>query len=86
MIQLIAWRRTGKNPSGEGFHKPSVSFSIGPLKTPGVFLDHWIPPWVMDAEAAIAIFGAEVVKQIGEEPVPIKLLLEIETQDASHLL
>ena len=76
-MQLIAWKRTGKNPSGEGAVKPQVSFGIGPVKTPGVLLGFWIPPWVMDVEAAVEIFSREVVDQIGEEPVAVSLALSV---------
>lgn len=76
-MPLQAWKRTGSNPSGEGAWKPAVHFSIGPAKLPQVVQSVWIPPWCMDEEAAIEVFGKEVVDLIGEEPAEINLSMTV---------
>jgi hypothetical protein len=68
MIPLRAWRTVGLNPS----MNPPVTITIAPVeKMTSIF------PWILPIERAVEMFGQEVVDQIGEKPVPIKLNLSI---------
>lgn len=66
-MQLQSWRTTGKNPCDD----PPVKISIAPVEKG---TDVW--PWILPIARAVEIFG-KVVEQIGEEPVMVKLKLEI---------
>lgn len=62
---LIVWRTIGKNPCVN----PPVKIIIA-SREKGT--DVW--PWILPLERAVEMFG-EMVDQIGEEPVMVKLAL-----------
>ena len=69
VIQLIAWRTTGKNPCDD----PPVNITIAPVeKMTFVF------PWIIPLERAVEMFGQSVIDNINDNPVPIKLSMEVE--------
>ncbi len=68
MMQLIAWRTTGKNPSED----PPVTITIAPREKG---TDVW--PWIIPLKRAVEMFGEEVVDQIRETPAPVSLSLSV---------
>ena len=74
MIALIAWRHTGKNPCHNPPHSIApVTITIAPREKLT-----WVFPWVLPLERAVEIFGQSVIDKIGENPVSIKLSMEVE--------
>ena len=68
-MQLQAWRTTGKNPCDD----PPVNITIAPReKMTFVF------PWIIPLERAVEMFGQSVIDNINDNPVPIKLSMEVE--------
>lgn len=67
-MQLQVWRTVIHNPCV----KSPEYITIAPVEK-----DTWVFPWVLPLGDAERIFGEEVVERIGEEPVPVKISLDI---------
>ena len=68
-INLIAWRTTGKNPCDD----PPVKITIAPVEK-----GTQVYPWILPLERAVEMFGQSVIDNINDNPVPIKLSMEVE--------